>query len=69
MTIHTDDFALPAGAEAPRVVSAAATSAREEALERAQTLSRTGIASAVTLEQRVSAAQGADGRLAAAADV
>ena len=35
MTIHTDDFALPAGAEAPRVVSAAATSAREEALERA----------------------------------
>ena len=28
MTIHTDDFALPAGAEAPRVVSAAATSAR-----------------------------------------
>ncbi|HRL37873.1 MAG TPA: Holliday junction branch migration DNA helicase RuvB, partial [Ottowia beijingensis] len=35
MTIHTDDFALPAGAEAPRVVSAAATSAREEAQERA----------------------------------
>ena len=35
MTIHTDDFALPAGAEAPRVVSAGATSAREEALERA----------------------------------
>ena len=35
MTIHTDDLALPAGAEAPRVVSAAATSAREEALERA----------------------------------
>ena len=35
MTIHTDEFALPAGAEAPRVVSAAATSAREEALERA----------------------------------
>lgn len=35
MTIHTDDFVLPAGAEAPRVVSAGATSAREEALERA----------------------------------
>ena len=35
MTIHTDDVVLPAGAEAPRVVSAGATSAREEALERA----------------------------------
>ena len=35
MTIHTDDFALPPGEPAPRVVSAAAASAREEALERA----------------------------------
>ena len=35
MTIHTDDFALPPGDPAPRVVSAAAASAREEALERA----------------------------------
>ncbi len=35
MTIHTDDFALPPGAAAPRVVSGAAASAREEALERA----------------------------------
>jgi len=34
-TIHTDDFALPPGEPAPRVVSAAAASAREEALERA----------------------------------
>ena len=37
-----------------------------QALERAQTLIRTGNATAVTLEQRVSAAQGADGRLDAA---
>ena len=36
-----------------------------QALERARTLSRTGIASAVTLEQRIAAAQGAEGRLAA----
>ena len=35
MTIHTDDFALPPGEPAPRLVSAAPTSAREEALERA----------------------------------
>ena len=35
MTIHTDDFALPPGGPAPRVVSAAAASPREEALERA----------------------------------
>ena len=35
MTIHTDDFALPPGGPAPRVVSASAASAREEALERA----------------------------------
>ena len=35
MTIHTDDFALPAGGPVPRVVSASAASAREEALERA----------------------------------
>jgi len=35
LTIHTDDFALPPGDPAPRVVSAAAASAREEALERA----------------------------------
>ena len=35
LTIHTDDFALPPGEPAPRVVSAAAASAREEALERA----------------------------------
>jgi len=33
MTIHTDDFALPPGAPAPRVVSASAASAREEALD------------------------------------
>ena len=37
-----------------------------QALERAQALVRTGNATAVTLEQRVSAAQGADGRLDAA---
>lgn len=36
-----------------------------QALERARTLSRTGIASAVTLEQRIAAAQGAEGKLAA----
>ncbi len=35
MTIHTDDFGLPSGEPAPRVVSGAAASAREEALERA----------------------------------
>ena len=35
-------------------------------LERAESLSRTGNATAATLEQRVSAAQGADGRLASA---
>ncbi len=38
----------------------------QKALERAQALVKTGNATAVTLEQRVSAAQGADGRLAAA---
>jgi len=43
-------------------VQAAQTEARQ-ALERAQALVRTGNATAVTLEQRVSAAQGADGRL------
>ena len=37
-----------------------------QALERAQALVRTGNATAVTLEQRVAAAQGAEGRLAAA---
>ena len=37
-----------------------------QALERARTLSRTGIASAVTLEQRVSTAQSTQGKLAAA---
>lgn len=37
-----------------------------QALERAQALVKTGNATAVTLEQRVSAAQGADGRLDAA---
>ncbi|WP_232628776.1 efflux RND transporter periplasmic adaptor subunit [Methylobacterium sp. Leaf118] len=37
-----------------------------QALERAQALVRTGNATAVTLEQRVSAAQGAEGRLDAA---
>ena len=36
-----------------------------QALERTKTLSRSGIASTVTLEQRISAAQGAEGRLAA----
>ncbi len=41
------------------------TEARQ-ALERAQALVKTGNATAVTLEQRVSAAQGADGRLDAA---
>ncbi|MDF9792060.1 HlyD family secretion protein [Methylorubrum extorquens] len=46
-------------------VQAAQTEARQ-ALERAQALVRTGNATAVTLEQRVSAAQGADGRLEAA---
>ena len=35
MSIHTDDFALPPGAAAPRLVSGAAASTREEALERA----------------------------------
>ncbi len=35
MSIHTDDFALPPGATAPRLVSAAPASPREEALERA----------------------------------
>ncbi len=35
MSIHTDDFALPPGAPAPRLVSAAPASPREEALERA----------------------------------
>ncbi len=35
MTIHTDDFDLPAGAAAPRMMSAASASAREEAQERA----------------------------------
>jgi len=35
MSIHTDDFALPPGAAAPRLVSRAAASTREEALERA----------------------------------
>ncbi len=35
MTIHNDDFALPAPPDTPRVVSASAVSAREEALERA----------------------------------
>lgn len=38
----------------------------QQALERARSLVRTGNTTAVTLEQRVSAAQGADGRLAAA---
>lgn len=36
-----------------------------QALERTRTLSRTGIASAVTLEQRIAASQGSQGRLAA----
>ncbi|MEA1831613.1 efflux RND transporter periplasmic adaptor subunit [Methylobacterium durans] len=44
---------------------AAQTEARQS-LERAQTLIRTGNATAVTLEQRVSTAQGAEGKLAAA---
>ncbi|MBP7531972.1 MAG: Holliday junction branch migration DNA helicase RuvB, partial [Ottowia sp.] len=35
MSIQTDDFVLSPGAPAFRVVSGAATSAREEALERA----------------------------------
>ncbi|MDO5693329.1 MAG: Holliday junction branch migration DNA helicase RuvB [Pseudomonadota bacterium] len=35
MTIHTDDFSLPPDGAAPRVVSSAAASPREEALERA----------------------------------
>lgn len=38
----------------------------DQSLERARSLVRTGNATAVTLEQRVSAAQGADGRLDAA---
>lgn len=38
----------------------------QQALERARSLVRTGNTTAVTLEQRVSAAQGAEGRLAAA---
>lgn len=43
----------------------AAQTEAAQALERTRTLSRTGIASAVTLEQRIAASQGAQGRLAA----
>lgn len=48
------------------VQAEAANLEAKQALERAQALIRTGNATAVVLEQRVSAAQGAEGRLAAA---
>ena len=48
------------------VQAEAANLEARQALERAQALAKTGNATAAVLEQRVSAAQGAEGRLAAA---
>ncbi|MCJ2140478.1 efflux RND transporter periplasmic adaptor subunit [Methylobacterium sp. E-066] len=48
------------------VQAEAANIEAKQALERAQSLAKTGNATAAVLEQRVSAAQGAEGRLAAA---
>ncbi|WP_187277946.1 biotin/lipoyl-binding protein, partial [Methylobacterium sp. WL18] len=50
-----------------QIVQAEAASVEaKQSLERAQSLAKTGNATAAVLEQRVSAAQGAEGRLAAA---
>ncbi|MBE7247810.1 MAG: efflux RND transporter periplasmic adaptor subunit, partial [Actinomycetospora chiangmaiensis] len=53
-------------AQSQIVQAEAANVEAKQALERAQALAKTGNATAAVLEQRVSAAQGAEGRLAAA---
>ena len=53
-------------AQSQIVQAEAANVEAKQALERAQSLAKTGNATAAVLEQRVSAAQGAEGRLAAA---
>ncbi len=53
-------------AQSQIVQAEAANIEAKQALERAQALAKTGNATAAVLEQRISAAQGAEGRLAAA---